>query len=102
MPESNFDYTKIIEDVRANKFIGNGSMSNIDECYSDDDIEEYLASYEITTTEQAIQALIDLQNTVWEEELETRSNWQDTQEIPRNWVQLIDLADAERLNKKED
>jgi len=96
MTDTQTDYTGIILAIRTNHYIGNGSMSDIDECYSDEDIEEYLASYEITTTEQAIQALIDLQNTVWEEELETRSNWQDTQEIPRNWIELIDLADAER------
>tara|TARA_R100000306_G_C4352189_1_gene130698 strand:+ start:254 stop:466 length:213 start_codon:yes stop_codon:yes gene_type:complete len=70
-------------------------MSDIDECYSDDDIEEYLTSYEITTPEKAIEALIDLQNTLWEEELETRSNWQDTQEIPRDWVQFIDSMESE-------
>ena len=85
----------IIQAVRANKYIGNGSMSDIDECYSDDDIEEYLTSYEITTPEKAIEALIDLQNTLWEEELETRSNWQDTQEIPRDWVQFIDSMESE-------
>jgi len=85
----------IIQAVRTNKYIGNGSMSDIDECYSDDDIEEYLTSYEITTPEKAIEALIDLQNTLWEEELETRSNWQDTQEIPRDWVQFIDSMESE-------
>ena len=85
----------IIQAVRANKYIGNGSMSDIDECYSDDDIEEYLTSYEITTPEKAIEALIDLQNTLWEEELETKSNWQDTQEIPRDWVQFIDSMESE-------
>ena len=110
MVESSFDYTKIIQAVRANKYIGKGSLSYIDECHSDAEIVRFLTEEKITTPKKAITALIWLQDLLWEDELETKANWQDNHQVARNWKQFVDSGywtpiydeDGNIINKRED
>ena len=84
--------SEILTAIRADKYVGRGSLSYVDECYSDTEIKEILERDGIKSIKKAIAAFISIQDLLWENELETKSNWEDNRNVPRNWKAFVDAG----------
>ena len=48
------NYYKIIEEIRKDEIVGEGTCSYVDECWGDDDIIQSLKEERIKTAEEAV------------------------------------------------
>lgn len=45
---------EMVAAIRADKLVGRGSCTSVDECWTDEDLAEYLARDDVTTVEGAV------------------------------------------------
>lgn len=45
---------ELVAAIRADKLVGRGSCTSVDECWTDEDLTEYLARDDVTTVEGAV------------------------------------------------